>query len=104
MKTPLAAGETGTQYKLAALAFDNHISHLIRPLLKQLPQDSRLTGVDFSTTVTAGATSESVEFLIPVTALGCFARYECSGQQVVSSSVVLINGERATLDLERSER
>jgi hypothetical protein len=104
MKTPLAGGETGTQYKLAAFAFDSHIAHLIRPVLKQLPQDSRLAGVDFSTTVTTDGRSESVEFLIPVAAMDCFARYECSGQQVVSSSVVLINGERASLDLERAER
>ncbi len=102
MKTPLES-QTGTQYKLAALAFDGHIAHLIRPVLKQLPPESRLAGVDFSTTVTANGRSESIEFLIPVVAMDCFAKYECSGQQIVSSSVVLINGERAGLDLERAE-
>jgi hypothetical protein len=103
MKTSLPATETGTQYKLAALAFDSHIAHLIRPVLKQLPPESRLAGVDFSTTVSANEKSESVEFIIPMAALDCFAKYECSGQQVVSSSVILINGERASLDLERAE-
>ena len=102
MQTQLAATE-GTQYKLAALAFDEHISHLIRPVLKQLPAEARLAGVDFSTTVRVNDRSESVEFLIPVVAMDCFARYECSGQQIVSSSVILINGERASLDLERAE-
>ncbi|HTK95778.1 MAG TPA: hypothetical protein VL382_09075 [Terriglobales bacterium] len=104
MSTPLPEGETGTQYKLAALAFDSHISHLIRPVLKQLPPESKLAGVDFSTTVSANGKAESVEFIIPVVAMDCFAKYECSGQQLVSSSVVLINGERANLDLERAER
>jgi hypothetical protein len=103
MQTALAATEQGTQYKLAALAFDQHIAHLIRPVLRQLPAEARLAGVDFSTTVRVNDRSESVEFLIPVAAMDCFARYECSGQQIVSSSVILINGERASLDLERAE-
>jgi hypothetical protein len=31
--TPLAASDSGSQYKLAALAFDRHIAHLIRPVI-----------------------------------------------------------------------
>ena len=105
LDTMLDAGESGTQYKMAALAFDEHIAHLIRPVVKQLPPDATFSGVDFSTTVkTPGSQkAESVEFLFTLQGMKCFADYECSGQQLVSNSVVLINGERAGIDLERAE-
>lgn len=104
LTTTLDASDTGTQYKLAALAFDEHIAHLIRPVYKQIPSDAAFTGVDFSTTVkAANGKTESVEFFLPLTAMRCFSSYECSGQQIVSNSVVLINGERANVDLERAE-
>ncbi len=37
--TSLEAGPASSRYKLAALAFDEHISHLIRPLLDYFPPD-----------------------------------------------------------------
>lgn len=101
----LDPADHGTQYKLAALAFDEHIAHLIRPLLKRLPADAAFSGVDLSTTVklAGDAKPESVEFFFTMPGLKCFADYECSGQQLVANSVVLINGERADIDLERAE-
>ena len=46
---------------------------------------------------------ESVEFVVPFSALHCYARYDCTGQELISRSIILINGERVTLDLQRAE-
>ena len=49
--TTLAASDSGSQYKLAALAFDRHVAHLIRPVLAYFKDSTDFTGIDFSTTV-----------------------------------------------------
>jgi hypothetical protein len=33
----------------------------------------------------------------------CFAKYDCTGQQLINSGTVLINGERSELDLQIAE-
>ena len=93
----------GSRYKLAALAFDEHVSHLIRPLVGELPKDPGFDGVNISTTARAGGASLSVEYFLPFTAMRCFARYDCTGQQLIDAGVILINGERAKLDLQIAE-
>ena len=104
-RTSLDAASTSSRYKLAALAFDEHVSHLIRPLLNQFPPDVEFDGVDFSTTIhTSDDTkSEAVEFFFPFRTMRCFAGYDCTGQQLLDSGTVVINGERAALDLQLAE-
>jgi hypothetical protein len=95
-----------SRYKQAALAFDEHISHLIRPLLGYFPGEVDFDGVDFSSVIhlTAGdAKPESVEYFFPYRMMRCFANYECTGQQLINSGTVLINGERSELDLQLAE-
>jgi len=94
-----------SRYAAAALAFDDHVSHLVRPVLAYFQQDSSFDGVDFSTTVKGSAVEKtlSVEFFLPFSAMRCYAQYDCSGQQLLNSGIVLINGERAGLDLQASE-
>ncbi len=103
--TPLEAPPTSSRYKLAALAFDEHISHLIRPLLDYFPLDAGFDGVDFSTSVhvPGDGKSESVEFFLPYRLMKCFASYDCTGQQLLDAGTVIINGERAALDLQIAE-
>lgn len=105
--TDLAARDTGSQYQLAALAFDRHVSHLIRPLLTILPKEVDFDGVVFSSTVrTAPKESEhgaSVEFFLPLAELRRFENYDLTGQQLINSGFVLINGERVGLDLQSAE-
>ena len=36
-------------------------------------------------------------------AIRCFAEYDCTGQQLIDAGIVLINGERAGLDLQTAE-
>jgi hypothetical protein len=104
LTSPLVTGN-GSRYQLAALAFDDHIAHLVRPVLAYFPQDGGFDGIDFSTTLKlpGGDNSEAVEFFFPFTALRCFAAYDCTGQQLIDAGIVLINGERAALNLQTAE-
>jgi hypothetical protein len=97
-----------SRYKQAALAFDEHVSHLIRPALSYFKKDSSFDGIGFSTSLRIGtdkdATStEAVEFFLPFAALRCYERYDCTGQQLLDAGIVLINGERVGLDLQGAE-
>ncbi|MGC2323842.1 MAG: hypothetical protein WA463_14525 [Terriglobales bacterium] len=105
MTTTLDQKQPVSRYAGAALAFDEHISHLVRPVLAYFQQDSSFDGVDFSTTVKGSAVEKSlsVEFFLPFSAMRCYAQYDCSGQLLLNSGIVLINGERAGLDLQLSE-
>ncbi len=101
MTTNLAPSDLGSQYRIAALAFDRHVSHLIRPLLGIVPKDSDFDGIVFSSTVSA--VSESVEFFFPLSELRRYADYDLTGQQLINSGLVLINGERVGLELQSAE-
>jgi hypothetical protein len=104
LSSPLSTNH-GSRYQLAALAFDDHIAHLIRPVLAYFPQDGDFDGIDFSTTIRLpnGGNSEAVEFFFPFSTLRCFANYDCTGQQLIDGGIVLINGERASLNLAAAE-
>ena len=106
--TTLAASDSGSQYKLAALAFDRHIAQLIRPVLAYFKEAAGFTGIDFSTTVhlatgNADNGSEAVEFIFPWSALRGYEEFNLTGQQLLNAGVVLINGDRAELDLQTAE-
>jgi hypothetical protein len=52
LNTTLPESANGSQYKLAALAFDRHVAHLIRPVLSALREDrADFDGIDFSTSL-----------------------------------------------------
>jgi hypothetical protein len=104
-RTSLEAPPGSSRYKLAALAFDDHVSHLIRPVLDFFPPDVDFDGVDFSSTLrlSDGSQTEAVEFFFPFRMMRCFASYDCTGQQLLDSATVVINGERSALDLQVAE-
>jgi hypothetical protein len=106
--TTLRETEPGSQYRVAALAFDEHVAHLIRPVLASLKTRPAFDGIDFSTSVrlagVAGTGTQAVEFIFPTAALLCYEQYDCTGQQLVNQGFVLINGERVSLDLQSAER
>jgi hypothetical protein len=105
----LAASDAGSQYKLATLAFDRHVVHLIRPVLARFKDSSDFTRIDFSTSVRlAGVNAEgeggtAVELIFPLSALRRYEQFDLTGQQLLHASVLLINGERAGLDLQTAE-
>jgi len=103
--TTLAAADGGSQYRLAALAFDRHVSHLIRSVLPYVKGALGFEGVDFRATVSAGlsSTPDTVEFLFPMTELQRYESYDITGQQLINAGFVLINGERVGLDLQSAE-
>jgi hypothetical protein len=106
MTTTLQEKEGGSQYRLAALAFDEHIAHLIRPVLASLKTRPDFDGIDFSTSVRlAGASggAVAVEFVFPTNALVGYQDYDCTGQQLINLGFALINGERVSLDLQSAE-
>jgi hypothetical protein len=43
------------------------------------------------------------EFFFPLSALRCYLQYDCTGQQLLDSGYVLINGERVALNLQSAE-
>ena len=109
VNTALAATVAGSRYKMAALAFDDHIAKLVRPLMAYFKGDLDFDGIAFSTTIhqgdksNAAQGSEAVEFFFPADALRCYETYDCTGQQLIDQGSVLINGERVSLDLQTAE-
>lgn len=103
--TTLAAADAGSQHRLAALALDRHVSHLIRQVLLYVKGAPAFEGLDFRTTVSAGpnSTPDTVEFLFPLTELQRYENYDITGQQLINAGFVLINGERAGLNLQTAE-
>ena len=102
---PIAAG---SQYRLAALAFDQHVAHLIRPVIAYFTDRSDFEGIDFSTTVRLATASDdggslAVEFIFPLKLLRSYADFDSTGQQLIDSGFVLINGERVGLNLQAAE-
>jgi hypothetical protein len=87
------------------LAFDDHISHLIRPVLDYFPPEPDFDGLSFSSTVFVadGTSPLAVEFFFPFRTMHCFASFDCTGQQLINSGTVVINGERSALDLQIAE-
>jgi hypothetical protein len=110
VSTTLAQAPAGSQYKQAALAFDQHIAHLIRPVLAYFKERrGDFDGIDFSTTVRfasgqgADASPLAVEFISPLKPLSAYAGFDSTGQQLIDASFVLINGERVSLNLQAAE-
>ncbi|HME08878.1 MAG TPA: hypothetical protein VKG25_17600 [Bryobacteraceae bacterium] len=107
--TSLAPPAVGSQYRIAALAFDNHISHLIRPVLAFFKESPNFEGIVFSSTVKIpgktpdSSVTQSVEFFLPFVELRRYENYDITGQQLINSGYVLINGERVGLDLQSAE-
>jgi hypothetical protein len=109
LNTYLPPETVGSRYKIAAIAFDEHIVRLIRPVAAYFENESDFDGISFSTTVTAGragseGNSEAVEFFFPFPLLRCYQQYDCTGQQLIDGGAVLVNGERISLDLLAAER
>jgi hypothetical protein len=105
LATKLDAKVTGSRYKMAALAFDDHIAHLIRPSLAFFEDAADFDGLVFSSSIAPEGkeNSTAVEYFFPFTAIKCYAQYDCTGQQLLDGGFILINGERATLNLQVAE-
>src|ERR1035437_1205810 len=108
LNSTLPASVAGSRYKLAATAFDDHVAHLVRPLMSYFKDSKDFDGIGFSTNIhlagkSAPAVSEAVEFFFPLSSLRCYEKYDCTGQQLLDAGTVLINGARVALDLQIAE-
>lgn len=110
MTTTLPQSVAGSQYKQAAVAFDQHIAHLIRPVLAYFKdRHGDFDGIDFSTSIkfASGQGGDgsplAVEFIAPLKLLNDYANFDSTGQQLIDGSFVLINGERVSLNLQAAE-
>ena len=108
LNSTLPVSAAGSRYKLAAMAFDDHVAHLVRPLMSYFKDSKDFDGIGFSTNIhlagkSAPAVSEAVEFFFPLASLRCYEKYDCTGQQLLDAGTVLINGERVALDLQIAE-
>lgn len=94
-----------SRYKLAALAFDEHVAHLIRPVSVHFQDATEFDGVVFSLIIKpiGNDTSLATEFYLPMYAMRSFSRYDLTGQELLDSGFVLMNGERITLNLQIAE-
>jgi hypothetical protein len=108
--TTLPQGAAGSQYSQAALAFDEHIAHIIRAVLVYFKEHrGDFDGINFSTTVRfasgqgADGNPLAVEFISPLKLLTAYTDFDLTGQQLIDASFVLINGERVSLNLEAAE-
>jgi hypothetical protein len=108
--TTLPESAAGSQYRLAALAFDRHIAHLIRPTIEYFKEGhADFDGIDFSASVRLGAAENldgspvAVEFIFSLRMLQSYKQFDVTGQQLIDSGFVLINGERVGLDLQIAE-
>lgn len=99
LTTTLAANVSGSRYKMAALAFDEHVAHLIHPMMAYLKGDLEFDGIAFSSTIHLQSKSpstqgnEAVEFFFSTAALRCYEAYDCTGQELIDRGSTLINGE-----------
>lgn len=105
MNTELEQLAGQSQYRVAALAFDTQIAHILRASSKYFEGNPAFDGIDFSATVRQQAESSamSLEFVVPFKVLRTYEKYDCTGQELINRSIVLINGERVTLDLQQAE-
>ena len=68
-----------------------------------------MDGVNFSTSVrlagnqAAEGSSVAVEFILPLSLMQSYARFDSTGQQLIDASYVLVNGERISLNLQMAE-
>jgi len=109
LTAPVPADADGSRYRSAAVAFDEHIASLVRPIMAYFKEDANFDGIDFSTTIRpAGAAADAgsslaAEYIFSVPALRSYEQYDSTGQQLINSGFVLINGERVGLDLQAAE-
>jgi hypothetical protein len=100
--------ETTSIYKRAAESFDLFLAPQLKSILDRLPRIAGVTGLGFSVLNEVSSTSdrsssEAVEFFFPIGAVDRFAKAEITNQELINQGVVLINGVRISLDLQRVE-
>jgi hypothetical protein len=108
LRNPITFDKEATSiYKRAARSFDLFLAPQLKSILEHVPDDEELGGLDITVlndfTGTAGHWSEAVEFVCPLKAIRKFADADITNQELISQSVVLVNGVRIALNLQQVE-
>lgn len=108
MRNPLKFDPGTTSiYKRAAQSFDLFLAPQLKPLIEKLPDVPEIAGVDITVLNQLASnpkpSSEALEFICPLKLLRQFVDAEITNQDLISQAVVLLNGVRIALDLQRVE-
>lgn len=108
LRNPTLFDGTATSiYKRAAQSFDLFLAPQLKGLLAKIPSDQEITGVDVTVldefSRAASSSSEALEFICPLSPLRQFADAEITNQDLISQSVILVNGVRIALNLQQVE-
>lgn len=99
--------ESASIYKRAAQSFDLFLAQQLKSLLEKIPTGAEIEGLDITVLNQLASqpkpSSEAVEFICPLKPLGEFVEAEITNQDFINQSVVLVNGVRIGLDLQRVE-
>jgi hypothetical protein len=98
--------DSSSIYRRAAQSFDLFLAPQLKALLPKLPGDMRIGALDFSVLNRLGNekdSSEAVEFICPLGSIRSFVEDEITSQDLIDQSLVLVNGVRIKLNLERVE-
>jgi hypothetical protein len=99
--------DTTSIYKRAARSFDLFLAPQLKPILDKIPGSAEIGGLDITIVndLTSKSThsSEALEFICPLKTLRQLAGAEITNQELITQSVVLVNGVRIALNLQQVE-
>jgi hypothetical protein len=91
-------------YKRAAESFDLFLAPELKDISKKVPADAPVDVLHFSVLNRLGAEkNETIEYICPMDAMRSFVEDKITTQDLINKSVVLVNGVRIGVDLEKVE-
>ena len=110
LSTTLPENAGTSRYRLAALTFDEQIAPLVRRVMTYFPTQSDFDGISFSYTVQTKSKAGlhpsppiSIEYFFPLSIMRRYDSFDLTGQQLLDTGIILINGERVGVDLQLAE-
>ncbi len=96
---------TTSIYRRAEQSFDLFLAPLLKSLLEGAPADGAIAGLDITVLNQFGPDAkdspEALEFIFPLQPLREFTDAGITNQDLINQSIVLVNGVRIALDLQR---
>ncbi len=91
-------------YKRAAESFDLFLAPELKDISKRVPADAAVDVLHFSVLNRLGAeNNETIEYICPMDSMRSFVENKITTQDLINKSVVLVNGVRIGVDLEKVE-
>jgi hypothetical protein len=91
-------------YKRAAQSFDLFLAPDLKDISKKVPADATVDALHFSVLNRLGAEKdETIEYICPMDSMRSFVENKITTQDLINKSVVLVNGVRIGLDLQKAE-